>query len=102
MWAMVREALVTGGTRGIGSAIAFALARNGLRVTALYRADAAAAARMTAAAEAEGLHIEPLLADVTSAGAVDEVCHGREFDVVVLAAGRRKDQLLAMLPEKDF
>jgi len=39
---------------------------------------------------------------VTSPADVDALCAGEELDVVVLAAGRRADKLLAMMPEADF
>ena len=45
-----RGALVTGGSRGIGLAVARALARNGLHVTATYARDHAAAQRACEAA----------------------------------------------------
>ena len=87
----MKNALVTGGTRGIGRACALALAEDGFAVTAAYAHDDVAVARVTTR-----------LLDVTDAAAVDALCAEIEFDVVVLAAGSRRDVLLAMMPETDF
>src|SRR5689334_6484241 len=91
----MKTALVTGGTKGIGRACAIALADDGLAVTAVYAADDAAAKTLDS-------RITPRKLDVTDAAAVDALCAETEFDVVVLAAGRRRDVLLAMMPEADF
>ncbi len=56
-------ALVTGGTRGIGRAIALDLARHGARVAATYRANAEAAAALAAEAAAAGLALRTFQAD---------------------------------------
>jgi len=61
-----RNALVIGGTRGIGAAIALQLARAGASVVANHVRTVAAADAMVQAAAAEGLTIELLRADATS------------------------------------
>ena len=91
----MKTALVTGGTKGIGRACALALADDGFAVTAVYAADDAAAKSLDARITARKL-------DVTDGAAVDALCADTEFEVVVLAAGRRRDVLLAMMPEADF
>lgn len=58
--------LVTGGTRGIGRAIALALARSGATVVANYARNDTAAEAVRAAAAAENLSLEVLRADLTS------------------------------------
>ena len=65
-------ALVTGGTRGIGRAIALDLARRGVKVAATYRSDAASAEALAALATAEGLTLLTLRADVADASAMRE------------------------------
>ncbi|UVS95996.1 SDR family NAD(P)-dependent oxidoreductase [Burkholderia glumae] len=60
-----RAVLVTGGTRGIGAAIARRLAAAGWRVAASYRHDARAAAALERELAAAGLTAAVLRADVT-------------------------------------
>src|ERR1051325_11614340 len=98
---MARTALVTGGTKGSGRACALGLAADSLVVTCAYARDPEAAQRLEAHAGAAGVPVRARCADVTSPGDVDKLCTS-EFDVVVLAAGRRKDALLAMMTEADF
>jgi NAD(P)-dependent dehydrogenase (short-subunit alcohol dehydrogenase family) len=62
-----RVALVTGGGRGIGRAIALALAEDGADVAVSYRKDGAAAAEVVAAIEALGRHARAYPASVESA-----------------------------------
>jgi 3-oxoacyl-[acyl-carrier protein] reductase len=59
-----RSALVTGGSRGIGRAVALALAGAGARVTIGYRADAGAAAEVIRAIEAGGGQARAARADL--------------------------------------
>jgi enoyl-[acyl-carrier protein] reductase III len=61
-----RTVLVTGGTRGIGRAISMRMARAGAVVVANYARNDEAAAALRAEAEAEGLTLEVLRADLTS------------------------------------
>lgn len=60
-----KHALVTGGTRGIGRAIALQLARAGASVQANYVRGSETAESLQREAEAEGLRIEPIRADIT-------------------------------------
>jgi 3-oxoacyl-[acyl-carrier protein] reductase len=67
-----KNALVTGGTRGIGRAISLTLARAGARVGAIYRSDADAAGRTLAELEAlpgcgEHFALQADIADETQA-----------------------------------
>jgi NAD(P)-dependent dehydrogenase (short-subunit alcohol dehydrogenase family) len=74
--------VVTGGSRGIGAATVLRLARDGDDVVVGYRADASAAARVVAAARAEGVRGLAVRADVTDAGDVDAL-----FDAAATALG---------------
>src|SRR5215218_8916554 len=88
-------ALVTGGGRGLGRAIAASLAREGALVIIADRDEAFA----SAAAEgvlADGGRAEPLVVDVTDSAAVDVAVagladrHGR-IDILVNCAGLSRD-----------
>lgn len=63
-------ALVTGGARNIGRAIALELAEAGAHVAILTRADAGAADAVAGEARQRGVEAEPYLADVTDETAV--------------------------------
>jgi 3-oxoacyl-[acyl-carrier protein] reductase len=103
----MRSAVVTGGTRGIGLAIARRLARDGLRVTVTYAHDEAAAQAAEAEARADGLAIAARRCDVTDGAAAEALFRaldeaGAGSDVLVHAAGFTRDKLMMMMPERDF
>ena len=91
-----RVALVTGGTRGIGAAITRALAREGARVYAVFRANLAAA---TVLADEVGDDVITVCADVSEAEAANSLVEraveesGR-LDVLINCAGGAVDRLL--------
>ena len=102
-----RVALVTGGSRGIGRAVASALARDGHRVAFCYASDDAAAAETTAAIEAQGADALALRADVADAGAVDAACTRVEdawgpVEVLVANAGINRDGLLMRMTDDQW
>ena len=66
-----RVALVTGGGRGIGRAIALALAEDGADVAIVYRRDEASAAATVKEIEGLGRHARAYAADVGDPSAVD-------------------------------
>jgi 3-oxoacyl-[acyl-carrier protein] reductase len=87
-----RVALVTGGSRGIGRAIALALARTGHTIALNYRARADEAAQAIAEIEGAGGAARAFAADVAAASEcrrlVSDVLQGmRRIDVLVNNAG---------------
>ena len=90
-----RVALVTGGSRGIGAAIAAALAQAGYRVAATSRSGKAP----------DG--VLPVVCDVTDSESVDHAFTTVEeqlgpVEVLVANAGVTRDGLLARMKEDDF
>ena len=93
-----RTALVTGGSRGIGAAIASELARAGAAVVVGYNAGGDEAASL--AAEIGGRAVQ---ADVSSAaGAQALVEEAGDLDILVNNAGLTRDGLLARMPDEDW
>jgi len=93
-----RTALVTGGSRGIGQAIARSLAAGGAQVVIGYRSGAAEAAEL--AAEIGGRAVQ---ADVSSPGeAARLVEEAGDLDILVNNAGLTRDGLLARMSDDDW
>jgi 3-oxoacyl-[acyl-carrier protein] reductase len=94
---------VTGGSRGLGFAVAYALARDGVEVVATYARDEAAALAAEERARAGALAISLARCDAASSGAVIRLVETRgPFDIVVHAAGVTRDRLLLMTTDRDF
>ncbi|MDJ0810608.1 MAG: 3-oxoacyl-ACP reductase FabG [Desulfobacterales bacterium] len=99
---MPKTAIVTGGTRGIGKAIAIALARDGYHIVANYHSDAASADETRSAIEAAGGSIDTMAFDVADAGQTepamkDIIARAESIDVLVNNAGITADNLFLMM-----
>lgn len=100
-------ALVTGGSRGIGRAIARSLAEAGADVLIVYRSAAAEAGEAVQEIRGMGRNAEAFQADVGSAAGSREVVdlvlkkYGR-IDILVNNAGITRDGLLMRMAEEDW
>ncbi len=100
-------AVITGGTRGIGLAIAHRLAHEGYDLLLSYRDDAAAAAAASAELDSLDGKVETLAADVATAdgaGLVIETAMSRlgRIDALINNAGITRDTLIMRMSEEDF
>jgi 3-oxoacyl-[acyl-carrier protein] reductase len=101
-------ALVTGGSRGIGAAIAKTLAEDGWPVAIGYRSGAGQAAAVQAEIESAGGRATSLQADISEAGAGDQLLAdaqeqlGAPVLVLVNNAGVRRDGLSPQITDDDW
>ncbi len=102
-----KTALVTGGSRGIGKAIAFKLARAGAEVIITSRSDASSTPVVTEA-QKENLKISALSGDVTSAADCRRIVQqaleafGGKLDILVNNAGITQDNLFMKMKEEEW
>ena len=94
-----KSAIVTGGSRGIGRAIALRLATQGADVAFSYRGNAAAAEETAAAIRALGRRALPFQGDATDPGAADALVKATieafgKVDILVNNAGITRDDLI--------
>lgn len=104
---IIRTAVVTGGSRGIGRAVCVALAKQGCNVVVNYCHGEAAAAETVALCKAVGVSAVAVQADVSTAEGCkhlfEEAIHtfGR-VDLLVNNAGITRDNLILRMTEADF
>ncbi|RZK29228.1 MAG: SDR family NAD(P)-dependent oxidoreductase, partial [Hymenobacter sp.] len=102
-------ALITGGSRGIGRAVAVQLASQGYNILLNYKSNHAEAEITKAAVELAGVRCELLPFDVASREATDAALGGwletnkdARIEVLVNNAGIRQDNLFIWLTEEQW
>jgi 3-oxoacyl-[acyl-carrier protein] reductase len=102
-----RVAVITGGSRGIGRAIALKLAQRGAKVVINYRRSAQAATELARQIESSGGEASTVQADVSVYDQAQALIKmGLEafgkLDILVNNAGITRDTLLARMSEEDW
>ena len=102
-----RVAIVTGGGRGIGRAIAARLAQEGASLAISYRTNAAAAEETAQKVLKAGVKCELFKGDVASPGDVQALFKGvndafGRVDILVNNAGITRDNLMMRMKEEEF
>ncbi len=102
-----RVALVTGGGRGIGRAIAVRLAQGGAKVAVSYRSNDAAAEETAKLVREAGAECETFKGDVAEAADVEELVKGVNealgpVGILVNNAGTTRDNLLMRMKDAEF
>jgi len=102
-----KSAVVTGGSRGIGRAIALRLATQGADIAFSYRGNEAAAKETAAAIEGLGRKALAVQADVTEPDAADALVKAAldalgKIDILVNNAGITRDDLLMRMSVEAF
>ena len=102
-----RVAVVTGGTRGIGRAIALRLAAEGANVAVSYRSKDDAAEETAEAVRAAGVKCEIFKGDVASPEEVQALFKGvsdvfGRVDILVNNAGITRDNIMMRMKEDEF
>jgi 3-oxoacyl-[acyl-carrier protein] reductase len=102
-----RVAVVTGGSRGIGRAIALELARRGASVMVNYNQNAEAAEGVVAEIVAAGGAASAIRADVSKIAEAEALIKAAgdqygKIDILVNNAGITRDGLIMMMKEKDW
>jgi 3-oxoacyl-[acyl-carrier protein] reductase len=102
-----RVAVVTGGGRGIGRAVAVRLANEGANVAITYRSNDASAEELAEEVRAAGALCEIFKGDVASPEDVDALFKGvgealGQVEILVNNAGLTRDNLMMRMKEREF
>ena len=102
-----KTAVITGGSNGIGKAIALDMAKNGANVAIIYRSNETSAIDVKKQAESCGVKAEIYQCDVADFDSSKTVCEAivsdfGSVDILVNNAGIVKDNLLLRMSEEDF
>jgi len=102
-----RVAIVTGGGRGIGRAVALRLANEGADVAISYRSNDETAERAAEEVRAVGVRCEIFKGDVAASGDVEALVKGvneafGRIDILVNNAGLTRDNLMMRMKEEEF
>lgn len=102
-----KTAIITGGTRGIGKAIAFELAQNGANIVINYRSKIEEALETKQELEALGINVGLIQADISVFADAQKLIaetiekFGR-VDILVNNAGITRDNLIIRMEETEF
>jgi 3-oxoacyl-[acyl-carrier protein] reductase len=102
-----RVAIVTGGTRGIGRAIVYRLAEEGVNLAISYRSDDDAAEETAEKVRSDSVQCELFKGDVASPDSVEALFRGvseafGRADILVNNAGITRDNLMIRMREEEF
>jgi len=102
-----KRVIITGGTKGLGKAIALAFARNGARVAVNYGSDEKSASNTEEELKSLTASVLLLKADVSSGSEVEKMIASvldqwEHVDILVNNAGIIRDKLLMFLNEDDW
>jgi len=102
-----KTAVVTGGSRGIGRAIALQLAEKGANVVVNYTSNSEAALEVVKRIEEMGASAKAVKADVSKGGEVENLVNEvlntfGSIDILINNAGITRDNLIIRMTEQEF
>lgn len=102
-----KTAFITGASRGIGKAIAIAMAKNGANIVFAYASNRSAAEETCEEIRTFGVEAEAFLCDITDFSQAGEVVKQAiaqfgKIDILVNNAGITRDSLILSMKEQDF